>query len=688
MTARLLFLCAILLAVPASAADVREWVHAGCGRKGVHLAELARRDAAVAPLDRATRPLDVQHVDLWISIPDALDHIDARVTSRVVVLEPTAEIVLDFENETTQSKGLRVSGVWVENQPTTFEHSAGDTLAIALPALLAAGDTTTVRVEYGGVPLPGRSPGFGLRFTNFIDGEFQPDPEWPVVQTLSQPVGARTWWPCHDHPADAATVRLTVEMPAGFQLAAPGLRESIRTLPGGRIEQTNHMPTPIPSYLVSLIVAEYERWSEPIDVTELSPDGNVVPRTIDLVYYAPAFRRADAEYTWQNTATMMQRFETLWGPYPYADIKYGNAVFNGAVAMEHPTMSSIGDSPFTLSDRESTLYPGPVGELVNAHELAHMWFGNAVRLERWGDIWLNEGFARYAEVLWLEEFYGSATAKAYLDLLAEGRPFWSGTLRNPPPTALFSGVTYDRGAWTLHMLRQVLGRDGLMTAMRDYVTDPALRFGAVTVEDFQAHCEAVAGEPLGWFFEPWLTLEPLPRLTVSWVLEGTDVLLSVRQPADAAYELRLPVRMVLADGSTRDVVARVAGADARVRLDAGGVVRRIEIDPDANWLLDVTVEGNQPVRVPVAIDSVYPNPFNPNTAIVYSVGQEGPVRIDLFDVRGRHVRRLLDDVRTVGRYEEPWDGLDDAGRSMGSGVYLVRVGAGGKTASAKLALVR
>ncbi len=664
--------------------DVRGWLHAGCAAKQAAAEALARRDNPdLAPIDRADRPLDVQHVDLRIVFPDSFDRITATMRARVVVLESTGEVVFDLESESTQSLGLTVNEVRVEGAPTTFTHGA-DTLAVALPAVLAAGDTTTVAVDYAGMPLPGRSPGFGLRFTNFIDEDFQPDPELPVAQTLSQPVSARTWWPCHDHPADAATVRLTVEMPADFELAAPGIRESIETRPDGRVVQTNVMPTPVPSYLVSLIVADFERWTEPITVTELLDDGTTVPRTIDLVHYAPTRRRDDAEYSWSNTASMMDRFEALWGPYPYADIKYGNALFNGAVAMEHPTMSSIGDSPFTVSGEQSTLYPGPVGDLVNAHELAHMWFGNAVRLERWGDIWLNEGFARYAETLWLEEFYGPEFAADYRAILREGSDFWSGPLRDPSPTALFSGVTYDKGALVLHMLRQVLGRDDFFAAMRNYVTDAALRFGAVTVEDFRAHCEAVYGGDLGWFFDPWLTREELPTAIVDWWIQGSEVDLRVRQPADNVYEIPLPVRLELADGTTEDETVWIGRGQEDFTLRADAEVVGVTIDPDDAWLLEVET----PARPRIAFERVYPNPFNPNVRIEFVVGDPGAVRLEVVDARGRLVRTLRDESLGVGRYEAAWDGRDDAARAVASGVYHVRLEAGGLVEARKVTLLR
>lgn len=657
--------------------DLHDWIHGGC-KHGAD--ELVRRVPADIPLDRATRPIDVQHVDLQFAFEDTTARIDARMQARVVVLERAAFVDFDLESDTTATKGLRVTGAWAEGQPTTFAHFA-DTLRIDLPQAIDAGDTTTVAVTYRGIPIEGRFPGYGLRRTEFLDEDFQNDPERPVLQTLSQPTGARLWWPSHDHPADAATVRLTVTCPPGFELAAPGRRESIETLGDGRVRQTNFMPHPIPSYLVSMIVADFDRWTETVVVDELLPGGGVQPRSMELVYYAPSSRRADAEFTWQNTGAMLQVYEELWGPYPYADVKYGNALFQGAVAMEHPTLSSIGDSPFTLSDLTSTLYPGPVGELVNAHEATHQWFGDAIRLERWGDIWLNEGFARYGEVVWLEEFYGPSYARAYRDQLRGTSDNWTGTLRDPD--GLFSSVTYNRGALTLHMLRAIMGRDELYTAMRDYMFD--LRFGAVTIEDFQAKCEAVYGASLDWFFEPWFSREALPRLEVEWSQVAGVLTLRVRQDPAAAVELPLPVRLTRDDGTSSDETIWVGRGIDEFTFSVSTTVTSVEIDPELDFLVEVETNRSVPG---FRFDGARPNPFNAGTEIHFEVTGTTDLRIEIVDARGRRVwSRAIEDARPGADFVL-WNGVDAKGRAAASGVYYVRLEGAGRTITSKVALVR
>jgi len=666
-------------AEPAPDAVLENWIHTGC-KHGDATEQLLRR--APAPLDRATRPIDVEHVDLEIAFRDTTSFIDARMQARVRLEEAARVVDFDLWSESTQSLGLRVLGAKVDGIDAAFTH-ASDTLRVELGTERPANAVVEIDVTYEGKPIDEGFPGYGLRQTNLLDADFRADPTRPVLQTLSQPTGARRWWPCHDHPADAATVDLTVTIPPGFELAAPGIRQGpAEELGDGRTRLTYSMPHPIPSYLVSLIAADFERWTETVDVLELQGDGGAVPRSMEIVYYAPSNRVDDAEFTWQNTATMMEVFEDLWGPYPYADVKYGNAVFNGAVAMEHPTLSSIGDSPFTLSSLTSTLYPGPVGDLINAHELAHQWFGDAVRVARWGDIWLNEGFARFAEIVWLEEFYGPEYGQAYRERLRESRDRWDGTLRDPD--GLFGLVSYNRGALTLHMLAKVMGRTELFTAMRNYVTDPALRFQAVTIEDFQAHCEDVYGAPLDWFFGPWMTRDALPRLDVTWSNADGSLDFEVRQTNGAEVELPLSVRLELVDGTTLDRIVWI-GRGPIEPFSVPGPVLAVTVDPDDDWLVEIdSVVSPAGAR----FDGAWPNPFNAGTEIHYEVIGATDLRVDIFDVRGRRVwSRALEDV-APGPGSLAWDGRDADGRAIASGVYYVRFDAAGRAVTKKLALVR
>jgi aminopeptidase N len=193
---------------------------------------------------------------------------------------------------------------------------------------------------------------------------------------------------------------------------------------------------------------------------------------------------------------MVAFFTELFGPYPFASI--GNTVledtdFNAALE----TQGMIGYDASAVSER------------TVAHEVAHHWFGNSVSPARWQDIWLNEGFARYAETLWFEAAHGPDAAEASLrrqmaSLATVTRsPMGNGVLiGDPGPDRLFSEVVYAGGALLLHELRQQMGDEAFFALLREWAT--RYEHGNATTEEFIALAEEIAGEDLGTFFDDWL----------------------------------------------------------------------------------------------------------------------------------------------------------------------------------------
>jgi aminopeptidase N len=629
---------------------------------------------------RSPRPLDVLHYDLTLTVNADNAYLEGEVRVRLVPTADLDRIVLDFTTTNAAPRqGMATNSVEIDGVPRSFVHDA-DSLAIELPTTITPADTVEVEVVFEGAPVRPEGVGFGWT-RRFLRGtDFVPDPEQPILCTLSEPSGARTWWPCHDHPFDNATVTLTTIGPAEFTLAAPGRMTADEDLGGGLRRQVADMTTPIPAYLVSVVLTDQVTWSEEVTVDHLLPDGSITQLQMPIDYYAPLALKPDAEFSWANTDTMISSFADLFGPYPYADIKYGMALFVFGGAMEHATMSSMGD--YTVTQQIAENFPGPRNETIVAHELAHQWFGDAVHPGRWGDIWLNEGFARYCEVLWLEEFYGGEYGRIWLDRI--WRTSFPGPLQDPDN--LFSATVYNKGAWVLWQLRQVMGRDALHEAMRNYVMDLQLRFGPVFIVDFQQHCEAVYGAPLDWFFTPWLTWEGRPGLEVDWTPTATGVRMTVDQPADRVYRLPLPVRVWFEDGTSTDEIVWIGESGPADSFDITGDVPAavLLVDPDRDWLLDLDVPQPRGVQ----LVSISPNPFNPLTTVTFVAREKARVRIEIFDVRGRKVRTLVDRDFAIGSHPIDWIGTDDEGQGVGSGVYLVRLQAAGESETRKVTLLR
>lgn len=620
------------------------------------------------PRDRDDRPIDVVHYDLDLSVSDASTELSGTVRIRLRPLQSTTSMELDL-----LSGELTVSAVQVDGADAAFTH-LNDRLIAQLGGAVGPADTVEIAVTYAGAPSGFRLLGYTRSLLGPASGE-RP----PVLQSVSAPDAARSWWPCHDTPYDAATVTLSLTTPAAMRLVSAGMQTQDVLLPGDptRRKQTWEMPRAIPAYLVSVAASEYANWSEAVDVT--GQDGNPVSMRLEF-YTAPAVEAA-ARASWSNTGEIVQTFERLFGPYPFADIKYGMAMVDFPGGMEHPTLSSIGAG--RVSTQPSPLTGGPSHESLVAHELSHQWFGDCVRLSRWGDIWLNEGFARYAEVLWFEEKYGAAIAKEWLNTYRADE--YAGTVIDPE--YLFNTTVYDKGCWILHMLRQVMGREALLRAFRTYLTDPALRFTAVTVADFQGHCEAEYGQSLDWFFDPWLHRAGRPHLTVEWTQAAGRGYVRVLQPAGQEYRLPLPLRMEFT-GSRLDTLVWVDGPVSTHELRLPGTLAQLQIDPEQDWLLQAETI---PVLQGVAahLYPPYPNPFNPSTHVQLFFRASTTARVSIHDTRGRFVRLLLDGPLPAGLSTLVWDGRDGEGAPVASGAYFVQVAAaGGFQARTSLALVK
>ncbi len=665
-TPRVLALCGLQVQHP------DDLLEAKFGRLGFD-----RLSKAPTPYQRADRPIDVLHYDLDLQVSLETVDLSGVVVATLMPLAPLDTVTFDFRSEISGSSGMVVDSVTVDGNPVLATH-VDDELRIPLSITALPADTLTIEVAFSGRPLRDWILGYGLRnFFDRTDPQLPVLPDEPILQSLSEPDAARSWWPCHDHPFDAATVDLHVTAPTRFELAAPGVMTEDTDLGGGLRRQSWSMSRPIPSYLVSLNVADYVSWTDSVVVDHLVDPvtGQTETRTMPLQYFVPSFEEAAARYTWSKVGRMVQVFAEKFGPYPYADIKYGMSLFQFGGAMEHPTMSSMGQ--FTVSQKENPDVPGsPGGEWIAAHELCHQWFGDAVRVERWGEIWLNEGLARWSEALWFELEYGPEAGRVWLDRIY--RDSYPGSIVDPG--ALFGTTVYNKGARVVHQLRQVVGDVAFFEALRQYMTDPAIRFGAVNSGDFQAHFEATYGQSLDWYFDPWLNWPGRPSLTLTQYRIAGGVHLEIEQPTDRIYRLPLPLRLVYEDGSFEDRLEWIgeSGAVSAFDLLTDQPVTAVAIDPERDWLLDVEVAASY-LTPRVELIAAYPNPFNPQLTLSYFAGQPTTLAVEVYDARGRRVRTLRLATVDPGIGTLVWDGSDSGGRPVVSGVYHLRFLAGDGT---------
>ncbi len=654
--------------------DVAELERAGSGE-----ARLPVRAPSKMP---APHPLqeqyDVLHYDLDLSIDPTRERLEGKVHVEAVVTSgPLQVMALDLLDPMVCRRAWLVDRAL----PAKTTHADG-LLLVDLGGSVTMGDTIHVSVEFSGSPQPHGL--FGFQFFETIEGT-------PAAASLSEPWSARSWWPCKDDPRDKATFTATLRVPQGMTGVSNGRLVS-GPAPGAKARVPLSVfvwdePLPISTYHFSVAVARYERLD---DVYVSGTD------TLSLQHYVYPSLVEPARYDFATLPQMLAFCEERFGPYPFPGQKHGLALFDWDGAMEHPTATTW-SSIFVTGDRYFNR--------VLLHELAHYWFGDLVTCEDWTHVWLQEGFATYAEGLWEEYTRGPAYLRYFMSARSVFT-WWKGPLVRSPDSDdawyYFHNMVYHKGAWVLHMLRRQVGDEAFMAILRGFLDHPDFRYGTATTDDFLDICASVLGYPMHWFLDQWLYWQVQPELRVTWRnLDAgpLEVRVEQLQPDDPVYghtAFLIPIELRL-QGAGLDTLATiwVGRRDQIVQLRPGRVVSTVTVDPYC-WLLHKLVSASQePAAAGPAVRLLpaSPNPFNPRCVIGWRTEEPTRDRLEIYDLRGRRILARSWDERPAGLRRWTWEGRDEADRACPAGTYLYRVtcavGAGTPaTVQGKLTLAR
>jgi aminopeptidase N len=414
----------------------------------------------------------VEHYTLTIAYRLVGNHLEGDATLTCRPSEDLTSFALDLH-------ALGVDKVLVNGQsPTRYQHR-NSRLTIRPRTRLAAGEPFQVRVRYSGNPEPVPSKVLGeAGWEELTDG----------VIVASQPHGAPSWFPCNDRPDNKATYSISVSAPSDYHVAVTGeLLKSRRS--GSTTTWQYEQRAPMASYLASVQIGRYDVAL----VESVVPLTRVTPRPADPDGYDAAFG---------EQPRMLEYFSDVFGPYPFPTYTCVITDDDLEIPLESQGLSTFGRN-FMVDDWDSI-------RLV-AHELSHQWFGNAVTLEKWKDIWLHEGFACYAEWLWSEESGSDSAqeraAEHHARLLTKDDDLLLG---DPGAELMFDDRVYKRGALTLHALRAAVGDDTFFEILRTWVATHS--GGTVTTELFIAHASGVAGSDLSSLFTEWLYRTEVPAL--------------------------------------------------------------------------------------------------------------------------------------------------------------------------------
>lgn len=414
---------------------------------------------------------DVGHYDIRLAFDPATKAINATTTIRARATQHLSRFNLDFQGP------LTISRVSVNGRQAAFTRSGAQELVITPPHGLRKGRPFVVSVRYAGVPENVDDPALGLSgWVATKDG----------AVALNQPIGAATYYPVNDTPKDKATYTQTITVPSGLTVLANG--EPGRTSRhAGRTTFRWHMNRPMASELSMAAIGEF-------DVTRgkagRMPNITAIGESVDT---APgqgrAFNRTTGQIVgWQSS---------VFGRYPFDS--------TGGIIAEVGVGYALETQSRPVYDQDT----GVVDGALLAHELGHQWFGDSLTPARWSDIWLNEGFATYAEWLYLETFHGIPVAESFAKTYAEEED-WSGKVADPGRDHIFDSLVYNRGAMTLHALRMEIGDRAFLRLLT--LWPAAYRHGTVSTQKFIRFVEHLTHRDLDRLFQTWLFQPGKPSL--------------------------------------------------------------------------------------------------------------------------------------------------------------------------------
>lgn len=527
-----------------------------------------------------TSNYDITQHTLRFTVDPAIYFISGKVETTYTALNNMNTITFDLTNQ------LVVSSVKKNNVNLSFVQNASNELVVTLPQTQTAGTSATIEITYSGQPATGEQA-----FTATTHAGT------PVIFTLSEPFGARDWWPCKQDLNDKINnVDIYITAPSQYKSVANGT-EIAQTVTGNLTTTHYKHNYPIPAYLIAIAVTNYVIYNQ---------TAGTAPNTFPVVNYIyPETFSPAVQTQLDQTPPIMTLFETLFEAYPFRNEKYGHAQFSRGGGMEHTTVSFMGSFERSLI----------------AHELAHHWFGNKITCGTWRDIWLNEGFAEYLSGIVVENFDGNSSFTSWknskinnITSVTNGAVYLTESESTNVARIFSNRLTYNKGAMVVHMLRYVMGDQAFFQGVRNYLADSNVAYNYAVTSQLQSHLEATHGQSLQEFFNDWVYKQGYPTYTITaqnWGNGQAKITINQTQSHFSVpfFEMPVPVRLTSASGAIYDVTLNNTTNNQEFIIPVPFQVANVIFDPNKNIISknNTATLGNANFELDKAI-AVYPNP--------------------------------------------------------------------------------
>ena len=465
--------------------------------------------------------IDIKHYSFELSLSDNTDEIFGNAKIYLLFKKSGLKTFrLDLINKTLErkGKGMQIDSVTLGNVSVPYIHQ-NDEIIINLPHGSVANAEFAVSIKYHGIPFDGLKIGP----TRNGDRSFFSE-NWPNK--------ARHWLPTYDHPSDKATSEFIVKAPSHYKVISNGLLMEESDL-GNNVKLTHwKQSVPVSCWLTVLGVADFA--VKYVDKFE--------GKSIETWVYSKD--RVAGFYDFEEpTKKVLELFSKYVGPFAYEKLANIQSVNSGG-GME--TSSAIFYSDKLINGKREVRLRNVV-----IHEIAHQWFGNAVTETTWDDAWLSEGFATFFTMLFIEKEYGKEeyekeiikSKNIIFNLIKKNPDFSIVSQRTAEKEDVTSGLTYQKGAWVLHMLRDMISENKFKIGIQSYY---AKYFNAnATTDDFRKEMEKASGIDLKQFFKQWLYQPTHPIINGSWDFEATSKKLTIQlaqtQKGDILFNLPIEI---------------------------------------------------------------------------------------------------------------------------------------------------